>query len=145
MLSRSTRIGIAALSALAEGSRTAAEISRRRRITPAYLAKVLTALARHGLIRGRRGPGGGYLLTRPPERISLLDIASCFESVERASMCPLGRKSPCSTRRPCALHGPFQEMWQAQTAFLAGTTLAGFALPSENQTGKQVTRRRRGR
>src|SRR5512133_1173984 len=131
MLSRSTRIGIAALSALAEGCRTAAEISRRRRITPAYLAKVLTALARHGLIRGTRGPGGGYLLARPPERISLLEIASCFEPIERASMCPLGRKSPCSGRQPCVLHEPFQKMWQAQTAFMAETTLAGFELPAE--------------
>jgi Rrf2 family iron-sulfur cluster assembly transcriptional regulator len=128
MFSRSTRIGIAALSALAEGSRTAADISRRRRITSAYLAKILTALSRHGLIRGTRGPGGGYRLARPPERISLLDIVSCFESVERAPLCPLGRTSPCSSRQPCALHGPFQKMWHAQTAFMADTTLAGFAI-----------------
>jgi Rrf2 family protein len=130
MFNRSARIGIAAMSALAEASLTAAEIARRRRISPAYLAKILTALARHGLIRGTRGPGGGYLLSRRPERIRLFDIVSCFESVERAPHCPLGRRSACAGKQPCALHEAFRKMWDARTAFLTETTLAGFAAPA---------------
>jgi Rrf2 family protein len=127
VLSRSSRIGIAALAALAESSLTAAQIARKRRIPPPYLAKVLTALARHGLIRSARGRGGGYLLARPPARISLLDVVACFEDVERVPHCPLGRHAPCSGKQPCALHEPFQQVWQAHAAFLRETTLAGFA------------------
>jgi Rrf2 family protein len=127
MFSRSARLGIAAMSALAEASMTAAQIARRRRISPAYLAKILTVLARHGLIRGARGPGGGFVLARPPAEISLLEIVSCFEHIERAPHCPLGRKSPCAGKQPCGLHEPFRKLWEARTAFLAETTLAGFA------------------
>jgi Rrf2 family iron-sulfur cluster assembly transcriptional regulator len=127
MFSRSARIGIAAMSALAEASMTSAQIARRRRIAPAYLAKILTALARRGLIRGARGPGGGFVLARPPAQVSLLDIVSCFEPVARAPVCPLGRKAPCAGKQPCALHEPFAKLWEARAAFLAETTLAGFA------------------
>jgi Rrf2 family protein len=131
MFSRSARIGIAAISALAETSMTAAQIARRRRISPAYLAKILTALARHGLIHGARGPGGGFTLARPPEEISLLDIVSCFEQIDRVPHCPLGRKSPCAGKQPCALHEPFRKLWETRSAFLAKTTLAGFAAAPE--------------
>ena len=128
MLGRSSRIGIAAMAALAEASLTAAEIARRRRIAPPYLAKILTALARHGLIRSARGRGGGYLLARAPERIALRDVVACFESVERVPHCPLGRSAPCSGKKPCALHEPFRRVWEARAAFLRETTLAGFAV-----------------
>jgi Rrf2 family protein len=138
MFSRSARIGIAAMSALAEASLTSAQIARRRRIPPAYLAKILTALGRHGLIRGARGPGGGFLLARPPAEISLFDIVACFEPVERAPVCPLGRKTPCAGKQPCALHEPFRQLWEARAAFLAETTLAGFAVP-----GTAITRARK--
>lgn len=127
MFSRSARLGIAAMSALAEAGSTAAQIARRRRISPAYLAKVLTALARHGLIRSARGPGGGFVLARPPDEISLYDIVSCFEPIASAPHCPLGRRSPCAGRQPCALHEPFRKLWEVRSAFLAETTLAGFA------------------
>ena len=133
MLNRATRIGIAAMSALAEShsadvpALTAIQIARRRSIPQPFLAKVLTTLSRHELIRGTRGPGGGYVLARPPAEISLHDIAACFELLESTPHCPLGNRKACVTRSPCPLHLPFQKMWEAQAAFLADTTLAGFA------------------
>jgi hypothetical protein len=41
-------------------------------------------------------------------------------------LCPLGNRKACVARSPCPLHVPFQKMWEAQAAFLAETTLAGF-------------------
>jgi Rrf2 family transcriptional regulator, iron-sulfur cluster assembly transcription factor len=133
LLNRSTRIGIAAMSALAEASATDApalttvEIARRRHIPQPYLAKVLTVLSRNDLIRGARGPGGGYVLARPAEGISLHDIASCFEHMDQVPHCPLGRHKPCPTSEHCPLHEPFLKLWRAQVDFLTSTTLKGFA------------------
>jgi Rrf2 family iron-sulfur cluster assembly transcriptional regulator len=138
MFNRSAKIGIAAMTALAEGSLTAAQIARRRRISPPYLAKILTTLARRGLIRGARGPGGGYLLARPAETITLLDIVSCFEHIERTPTCPLGRNAPCAGHDRCALHDPFQKVWHARGTFLAETTLAGFTAQGEGQRQRTV-------
>jgi Rrf2 family protein len=143
MLGRSARIAIAAMSALAETSMTAAQIARRRRISPAYLAKVLTALARRGLLRGARGPGGGYLLSRPPAQISLSEIVGVFEPVQRAPHCPLGRETPCAGTKPCPLHEPFRKVWAARAAFLSETTLAGFAAkPGAARRGRPGSGRR---
>jgi Rrf2 family iron-sulfur cluster assembly transcriptional regulator len=134
MLNQSTRIGMAAMAALAEASGTnspaltAARIARLRSVPPSFLAKILTALSRAGLIRSARGPGGGYVLARPPAAISMLDIVICFEPVTARPLCPLGRKRPCRRSSPCPLHVPFQKLWQAQADFLAQTTLAGFAV-----------------
>ncbi|MGA9656583.1 MAG: Rrf2 family transcriptional regulator [Polyangia bacterium] len=132
MLNRATRIGIAAMSALAEShgtdvpALTASQIARRRSIPQPFLAKVLTSLSRHELIRGTRGPGGGYVLARLAAEISLHDIATCFERLESTPLCPLGNRKACVARSPCPLHVPFQKVWEAQAAFLAETTLAGF-------------------
>lgn len=128
ILSRSARIAIAAASALAEvhgTALTAQQISRRRGIPRPYVAKVLTALARARLIRGTRGPGGGYVLLRHPSRITLREIVACFDRNARPE-CPLGRDH-CRAGRPCPLHAPMLEAHEAAKAFLAETTLGGFA------------------
>lgn len=48
-------------------------------VPPNYLVQILTDLRGAGLISSRRGKQGGYLLTRTPERISLLEIAEAVE------------------------------------------------------------------
>ena len=45
----------------------------------ATVSKVLKALGRHGLVLSQRGTRGGYVLTRPPEQISIADIIDALE------------------------------------------------------------------
>lgn len=55
------------------------------------LAKVFQRLGRRGLLDSRRGPGGGYALSRPARLISLAEIARAADDglpVER--LCALG-------------------------------------------------------
>jgi len=51
-----------------------AELARRRRIPRAFLARLLTELARAGVVHTVRGPRGGVSLARPPEAISLATL-----------------------------------------------------------------------
>ncbi len=46
------------------------EIARNEQIPKYFLEKVIRDLMRRGLVRARRGPGGGYQLARSPEKIS---------------------------------------------------------------------------
>lgn len=57
------------------------EIAELGDVPPPYLAKVLQQLAGAGLIRGRRGVGGGYTLRRDPAGISLFDVVMAVSSL----------------------------------------------------------------
>jgi Rrf2 family protein len=43
-------------------------------VPPKYLVLLLNRLQGHGIARGIRGKGGGYLLGRPPAEITLGDV-----------------------------------------------------------------------
>jgi Rrf2 family transcriptional regulator, iron-sulfur cluster assembly transcription factor len=139
MLSRSSQVAVAAASALAEvhgterPALTAQQIAARRNIPRPYVAKVLTVMARARLVRGTRGPGGGFVLQRHPSRITLKEIAACFDGGARVA-CPLGR-TRCRRERPCPLHDPIQRVHQAAMAFLDETTLGGFVAEPEARRG----------
>lgn len=60
------------------------EIGERQCIPTRYLEQIFQRLRRAGLVRSKRGPGGGYLLARPPEAIALCDV------VEAVQGCLLG-------------------------------------------------------
>jgi Rrf2 family protein len=55
------------------------EIASRRQIPEAYLDQLLGLLRRAGFIRSVRGPGGGHLLAREGEEITLLSLLETLE------------------------------------------------------------------
>ena len=55
------------------------DIAERENIPPKYLEQILRNLKNAGILVSRRGVGGGYSLTRPPERISLGEIIRVVE------------------------------------------------------------------
>src|ERR1700736_3893580 len=52
------------------------EIAERTALPQPYLEQILLALKGAGLVRSKRGVGGGYVLARPPEEITLGQIVS---------------------------------------------------------------------
>ena len=50
------------------------DLAKLADVPPPYLAKVLQQLASANIIRGRRGVGGGYALSRAPHEINLLEV-----------------------------------------------------------------------
>src|SRR5439155_26040721 len=55
------------------------EIAQRQGIPEPYLEQLLLALRRAALVRSYRGPGGVYILTRPPAAISLADDVAALD------------------------------------------------------------------
>jgi Rrf2 family iron-sulfur cluster assembly transcriptional regulator len=54
-------------------------IGERHRIPYRFLEQIFQRLRKAELVVGRRGPGGGYVLTRSPEKISLRDVIEAVE------------------------------------------------------------------
>jgi len=55
------------------------EISERQNISERYLEQIFARLKKADLIKSVRGAHGGYLLTRPPEEITVKDIMQVIE------------------------------------------------------------------
>jgi Rrf2 family transcriptional regulator, cysteine metabolism repressor len=55
------------------------EIATERKIPENYLYQLLITLRKAGLIRSRRGPQGGHMLARSPERITLAETVMALE------------------------------------------------------------------
>jgi len=54
-------------------------IAARRGIPEKFLVHILLQLKRAGIVRSVRGAHGGYLLAKPPEAISFLDIVEAID------------------------------------------------------------------
>ncbi len=54
-------------------------IGERHRIPYRFLEQIFQRLRRAGLVSGKRGPGGGYVLTRRPEEINLCEVLEAIE------------------------------------------------------------------
>jgi Rrf2 family protein len=74
----------------AEGRPVAAKaLAERQRLPPRHLEPVLQALVRHGILKGVRGPRGGYELGREQARITADDILRAAATAEEQDMPPL--------------------------------------------------------
>ena len=62
-----------------EGPTSVRDIAERTGLPQPYLEQILLALKGAGLVRSKRGVGGGYVLARSPEEISLSDIVSAVD------------------------------------------------------------------
>lgn len=66
---------------------------------PVVIRRILSALAKAGLVRSIRGSAGGSVLARRPDAITLLDIAQAVDEDEGPALhhqppnpaCPVGR------------------------------------------------------
>ena len=84
------------------------QIAIATHVPAGYLSKVLQALGRAGLVHGSRGKHGGFELTVPPDRLTILEIVNAVDPICRITACPLHLDS--HKDRLCPLH---QKMDQA--------------------------------
>ncbi len=63
----------------AEGPTTVRDIADRTGLPQPYLEQILLALKGAGLVRSKRGVGGGYVLARSPSEINLAEIVRAVD------------------------------------------------------------------
>ncbi|MCS6812795.1 MAG: Rrf2 family transcriptional regulator [Cyanobacteria bacterium] len=62
------------------------QIAAKQNIPDRYLEQLLATLRRCGLVRSQRGARGGYVLSREPWKITLLEAINCIEGAEAQSL-----------------------------------------------------------
>jgi Rrf2 family protein len=89
----------------------AVKLAELHDVSATYLAKQLQALSRAGIVRSVQGHAGGYVLTRPAEEITVLDVVEAVDGPRPTFVCteirqrgPLGAPpevcvTPCAIKR----------------------------------------------
>lgn len=107
-----------------QGPVSLAAISERQDISLSYLEQLFAKLRSGGLVKGVRGPGGGYHLAKPAAEISIASIISAVDESVDVTRCK--GTGDCQDGEKCLTH----ELWSNLSArlyeFLDNITLAQF-------------------
>jgi Rrf2 family protein len=120
------------LSKLAPGqSSFVREMSKKLGIPETFLAKLLTALARAGIVESHRGAGGGYRLAASPEKVRLLSVIEAVEGPLALTRC-LKSAPSCKRSNVCSLKEIFRSAQKGMARVLGKVTLADLAKERDN-------------
>jgi Rrf2 family protein len=111
----------------------AARLAQLHDVSPSYLAKQLQALSRADLIRSVQGKAGGYVLTRLPEEITVLDVVEAVDGPGPSFVCTeIRQRGPLATppeacTAPCAISRAMANAETAWRAALGSVSIADLA------------------
>jgi Rrf2 family transcriptional regulator, iron-sulfur cluster assembly transcription factor len=128
-LSTRGRYAVMAMADLAQNSNnkpvTLADIAERQEISLSYLEQLFGKMRKAGLVASVRGPGGGYLLGRPPSELRVADIVLAVDEPIKATRCTPGSPLGCHSHRGrCLTHDLWEELGNQIYLFLSAVTLA---------------------
>lgn len=97
-------------------------ISEEQDVSVAYLEQILNKLRNSGLIKSIKGPGGGYILSKQPEKISIGAILSELEGPIAITSC-LDPKEGCVRVDGCVTYMLWKSLGEKIEGFLDTVTL----------------------
>ncbi len=110
---------------------TTDEIAESTKVPRAYLAKVLQALVRNGIVHSQRGVRGGVTLAKPAETLTILEVVNAVDPIVRIRTCPLGIET--HGIKLCPLHFRLdQAIASVEQAFQSTTLAEVLAEPSQS-------------
>lgn len=109
-----------------KGSISIMDISRKEGISVAYLEQLLNRLRREGLLKSIRGPKGGYILSKKPNKITVGDVVKTLEGGISPIYCITSQKdlkNICKRSRMCVTKGVWAKLAKAMDDCLESMTL----------------------
>ena len=106
------------------------EIATRQGISKKYLEIILKSLVQKNFLKGLRGKGGGYQLTRKPEDYSVGEILEVTEGTLAVVSCLQADCAPCERKNFCKTLPMWKNFNQITHDFFFGITLKDLANPS---------------
>ena len=130
-----------ALHAEASGPTSVRDIAERTGLPQPYLEQILLALKGAGLVRSKRGVGGGYVLARDPSEITLGQIVSAVDGpIAVGDFGEPHKNGACDHEGQCMLLVVWSEAGELMRSHLDSFTLAdmvararGTAVPATSE------------
>lgn len=114
------------------------DIARSEEISEKYLSQIIIPLKARGLVNTFRGAHGGYVLSRPPSQIKLLDILESLEGDICLVDC-VKKPDMCSRSTKCVTRDIWDEMSVLLTGFLNKLSLEDITEKYKKKTGAQYS------
>jgi Rrf2 family protein len=135
MLSQTVEYSLRAVVWLAERTglpTTNQQIAEATKVPADYLAKIMQTLSRRGIVSAQRGKKGGFLLTRPADQVTVLEVINAVDPIQRIHSCPLALAA--HAHQLCPLHRRLDDaMLSIETAFGKTTIAEILAEPSTSR------------
>lgn len=140
-ISTRSRYGLRALLELAlhhgEGPLMMQSIADSQGVSRKYLDSIFASMKTAGLVRSRRGVGGGHLLAKDPEQIKLSDVLRALEGPLSLVDC-VGDAELCDRSHRCVTRDVWTEVGSAIDNVLRGITLADLVKNHYEKTGDAI-------
>ena len=101
---------------------TLTDIAARQTISLSYLEQLFARLRRANMVKGIRGPGGGYTLAGKTIDINIADIIAAVDEPIDATKC--GGEANCQNEKACLTHDLWMGLSEQIRDYLKGITLA---------------------
>jgi Rrf2 family protein len=143
MLTMKTKYALKALAQLAVAPEglplQIADIAEQDQIPRKFLEAILAELKHHGFLRSRKGRGGGYLLAKPADTISLASVIRVLDGPIAPVPC-LSRTAyrpceGCKDEATCAVRLVLKDAHAASLQVLESTTLADMVTRGQGGMG----------
>ncbi|MDD2321430.1 MAG: Rrf2 family transcriptional regulator [Geobacteraceae bacterium] len=102
------------------------EIAEASEVPKTFLAKILQNFVKVGLVSSSRGTGGGFMLARPAEQITLREVVEAVEGPIMPNRCLIGAGT-CERDVSCPVHPVWEKVRREIVAILDGVTIAELA------------------
>ena len=127
ILSQTSEYAIRAMAYIAlnqdAGPVRAKDMSKAINIPQHYLSKVLRRLVEQQLLTATKGHNGGFLLSRTPKNIKLVNVLEAVDSEVPTKHCIFGWRM-CNSKDPCVLHHRWSSVNDAFQQWARTTSLA---------------------
>jgi len=101
------------------------DISKLQSIPQRFLEQILLQLKRAGYLRSRKGPAGGYYLSKPPGEITVADVIRVMDGPLAPIDCvSVTAHEVCPHEKSCSLMWLWKDVRDAVAKILESTTLA---------------------
>jgi Rrf2 family nitric oxide-sensitive transcriptional repressor len=117
---------------------TIAEIAEAHNLSKNHLMKIVSDLARQGLVETTRGRGGGIRLVKPASKIRIGDVVRASETDFRLVECFDEASSTCSITASCRTNGLLGRALAAYFRELDSATLEDMVTPPPKRRGAVI-------
>jgi Rrf2 family protein len=115
------------------------DLAERTGLPQPYLEQILLNLKGAGLVRSKRGVGGGYVLARPAEEVTLAEIVAAVDGpIVAGDFGEPHMDGACDHEGQCVLLGVWADVGNHMREHLSSFTLADMVLQARGI--KPVTR-----